>query len=57
MHFGFMNIVSLYKYRRWSLCNECCIHEIKVYFLVLFIIVLHSSLCLFPAYTNVPLQC
>jgi len=32
--FGFMNVILLYSYRRWSLCNECCIHETKVRLLV-----------------------
>ena len=52
-----MNVNLLYSYHCWSLCNKCCIHETKAHFLVLFIIFLHYSLCLFPACINMLLQC
>jgi len=32
MHFGFMDIISLYSYRLWSVCNKSCIQETKLHF-------------------------
>jgi len=57
MRFGFVNVILLYSYHCWSLCNKCGIHETKAHFLVLFINFLYSSLCLFPACINKLLRC